>query len=283
MQRSTDRILTTHVGSLPRPPDLIATYQANAPESALELRLASAVQEVVKEQVDTGIDVINDGEFGKATRAAVDYGAWWSYIYERLAGFEIREGGTYGQTFGPASSKDRADFREFYASGQPYAGGGAGTGQQATAVSRLARMVCSGPVRYTGHASLQRDIQNLKAALKADDSREVFMTAVSPATLQILPNEHYANQEEYTWALAETIREEYRAIVEAGFVLQVDDPALVDLYDWWFSLKNDFAGDRKWAEFQVEAVNHALAGIPRGTRSVPHLLGELARSAQHRR
>jgi 5-methyltetrahydropteroyltriglutamate--homocysteine methyltransferase len=220
------------------------------------------VQEVVKEQVDTGIDVINDGEFGKATRAAIDYGAWWSYIYERLAGFEVREGGTHGQTFGPASSKDRADFREFYASGQPYAGGGAGTGQQATAVSRLARMVCSGPVRYTGHASLQRDIQNLKAALKADDSHEVFMTAVSPATLQILPNEHYANQEEYTWALAETIREEYRAIVEAGFVLQVDDPALVDLYDWWFSLNNDFAGYRKWAEFQVEAVNHALAGIP---------------------
>jgi methionine synthase II (cobalamin-independent) len=112
MQRSTDRILTTHVGSLPRPPELIALYQDNAPASTLEPSLARAVHGVVSEQVDAGIDIINDGEFGKATRAAVDYGAWWSYIYERLGGFEIRPGRVYGQTFGPTSSKDRAQFTE---------------------------------------------------------------------------------------------------------------------------------------------------------------------------
>src|SRR5688500_1269941 len=114
MQRSADRILTTHVGSLPRPAELIALHQANAPAAALEPQLATAVRDVVQAQREAGIDIINDGEFGKATRAAVDYAAWWSYIYERLAGFEIRPGRVYGQTFGPMSSKDRAQFRDFY-------------------------------------------------------------------------------------------------------------------------------------------------------------------------
>jgi 5-methyltetrahydropteroyltriglutamate--homocysteine methyltransferase len=88
------------------------------------------------------------------------------------------------------------------------------------------------------------------------------MTAVSPATLQILPNAYYKSSEDYTWALAEAIRDEYRAIVDAGFILQIDDPALVDIYDWWFSMNDDIAGYRKWATFQVEALNHALQGIP---------------------
>ena len=106
------------------------------------------------------------------------------------------------------------------------------------------------------------------------------MTAVSPATLQILPNEHYKNREDYTWALAEAIHEEYKAITDAGFILQIDDPALVDIYDWWFSLNDDMAGYRRWAEFQVEAVNHALARNPGRPRPLPHLLGQLARAAQ---
>jgi 5-methyltetrahydropteroyltriglutamate--homocysteine methyltransferase len=161
------------------------------------------------------------------------------------------------------SSKDRADFKEFYDTGAPMSGGStAAGGQQATAGTRLAQLACTGPVRYTGHALIQRDIDNFKHALEAERAEEAFMTAVSPATLQILPNEHYGSQEDYTWALAEAIREEYRAIVDAGFVLQVDDPALVDLYDWWYSAQADLAGYRKWAEFQVEAVNHALEGIP---------------------
>ena len=118
------------------------------------------------------------------------------------------------------------------------------------------------PRQYFGHARLRRDIDNLKAALAAAHVEEGFIPAVSPATLQIIPNEHYKSREDYTWALAEAIREEYKAIVDAGIILQVDDPALVDIYDWWFSRDGDTAGYRKWAEFQIEAVNHALEGIP---------------------
>jgi 5-methyltetrahydropteroyltriglutamate--homocysteine methyltransferase len=265
MEHNTDRILTTHAGSLPRPSDLIAQHQANAPSSTVEPRLESAVGEVVNQQIACGIDAVNDGEYGKAMRAAVDYGAWWSYIYERLAGFELRADSASGQNFGPISSKDRAEFREFYATGQANSGGTGGTATsnpQATAVSRLAGMVCTGPVRYTGKPLIERDIRNLQEALAGSGVREAFMTAVSPATLQILPNAHYANQEDYTWALADAVREEYRAIVDAGFLLQIDDPTLVGMYDWWFSLNDDLAGYREWAAFQVEAVNHALESIP---------------------
>src|SRR5262245_30022388 len=259
MKRSVDRILTTHVGSLPRPNDLIELYRDDAPDEKLLPRLKSAIAEVVTHQVDCGVDIVNDGEFGKAMRRAVDYGAWWSYVYDRLAGFELRqavaEKGRGAWTFG---SKERKEFAEFYRED-----GGMGTaGQAGSSSARMYGLTCTGPVKYTGHAAIARDIQGLKAALGDARVEEAFMTAVSPATLQILPNEYYKNQQDYTWALAEAIREEYKAIVDAGFIVQIDDPALVDIYDWWFSLKGDMAGYRKWAEFQVEAVNHALQGIP---------------------
>ena len=119
------------------------------------------------------------------------------------------------------------------------------------------------PVRAPAAAELAlREAQNLASALAGAGVQEAFMTAVSPATLQILPNEYYKTREDYTWALAEAIREEYKAIVDAGFILQIDDPALVDIYDWWFSLHDDIDRYRKWAAFQVEAVNHALEGVP---------------------
>ena len=262
MKRSTDRILTTHAGSLPRPADLIDLYRDDAPDDDLLPRLRSAVGEVVQQQRDAGVDVVNDGEFGKARRAAVDYGAWWSYVYARLEGFEVRDDDPAARGYGPHSSKDRRVFKEFYDSGAPMSGGQSGGGTQNTATARLAQLVCTGPVKYTGHALVQRDIDNLKAALNGTSVEEAFLPAVSPATLQIISNAHYASNEDYTWALAEAIREEYQAIVDAGFVLQIDDPALVDLYDWWFSANDDIAGFRKWAAFQVEAVNHALEGIP---------------------
>jgi 5-methyltetrahydropteroyltriglutamate--homocysteine methyltransferase len=117
-------------------------------------------------------------------------------------------------------------------------------------------------VKYVGHAAIKRDIDNLAAVVRATQVEEAFMTSVSPATLQILPNAYYNGPEDYTMALAEAIREEYKAIVDAGFILQIDDPALVDIYDWWYSMNDDVAGYRKWAAFQVEAVNQALRGIP---------------------
>ena len=256
MKRSVNRILTTHAGSLSRPNDLIDLYRENAPAGTLEPRLKSAVAEIVRQQADVRIDVVNDGEFGKATRAAVDYGAWWSYIYERMEGFEVREGRAMGQGFGPMHSKDRADFREFYDTGMAMAGGGSSGSQQASATARLAQLTCTRPVQYTGEALIKRDIENFKAALSGVQVEEAFMPAVSPATLQILPNAHYQSQEDYTWALAEALHEEYKAIVDAGFILQIDDPALVDLYDWWFSGRDDLAGYRQWAEFQVQAALH---------------------------
>jgi 5-methyltetrahydropteroyltriglutamate--homocysteine methyltransferase len=258
MKRSVSRILTTHVGSLPRPNDLLELYRDDAPDSTLLPRLQSAIADVVRRQTDYGVDVVNDGEFGKAMRRAVDYGAWWSYVYDRLAGFELRqavaERGRGAWTFG---SKERKEFAEFYAED-----GGMGSAQAGSSSARMYGLTCTGPVKYVGHAAIKRDIDNLKAALAGARTEDAFMTAVSPATLQILPNEHYKNREDYTWALAEAIHEEYEAIVDAGFIVQIDDPALVDIYDWWFSLNGDMAGYRKWAAFQVEAVNHALEGIP---------------------
>jgi 5-methyltetrahydropteroyltriglutamate--homocysteine methyltransferase len=268
VKRSTDRILTTHVGSLPRPKDLVELYRENAPDSKLLPRLRSAVAEALQQQARCGIDIVNDGEFGKAMRRSVDFGAWWSYIYDRIAGFELREEeakkGRAAWTFG---SKERKEFAEFYAeeasaAAQSSAGSQACAAQAATSTARLYGLTCTAPVKYTGQTAIQRDIQNLKSALTDGRVEEAFMTAVSPPTLQILPNTYYKNREEYTWALAETIRKEYKAIVDAGFILQIDDPALVDIYDWWFSVDENLAGYRKWAEFQVEAVNHALEGIP---------------------
>jgi 5-methyltetrahydropteroyltriglutamate--homocysteine methyltransferase len=258
MKRSTDRILTTHVGSLPRPADLMELYAQDAPDETLLPRVTSAVRDVVKQQTECGIDTVNDGEFGKAMRSSADTGAWWSYVYSRLGGFEMRQAvlakGRAAWTFG---SKERQEFAEFYAD---Y---GAGMGSPTrTSSNQMLGLVCTGPVKYTGHELIKRDTQTLKLALAGSPAAEAFMTAVSPATLQILPNEHYASQEEYTWALADVIREEYEAIVDAGFILQIDDPAIVDLYDWWFSLKNDMAGYRTWAASQVEALNHALRNIP---------------------
>jgi 5-methyltetrahydropteroyltriglutamate--homocysteine methyltransferase len=263
VKRSVERILTTHVGSLPRPDDLVALYRENAPDSKLLPRLKSAIADVVRQQTAAGIDVVNDGEFGKAMRRSMDFGAWWSYVYDRLAGFDLREEqakkGRAAWTFG---SKERKEFAEFYSAEASAAQAAASAQQSGTSTAGLYGLICTAPVKYTGHAAIRRDIENLAAAIGKERVEDVFMTAVSPATLQILPNEYYKSPEDYTWALAEAIREEYKAIVDAGFILQIDDPALVDIYDWWFSLKGDLAGYRKWAAFQVEAVNHALEGIP---------------------
>jgi 5-methyltetrahydropteroyltriglutamate--homocysteine methyltransferase len=261
MKRSTQRILTTHVGSLPRPDDLMALYAANAPNDKLEPRLHAAVGDIVRRQAQCGIDVVNDGEYGKAMRSSMDFGAWWSYVYPRLQGFELREDhakqGRAAWTFG---SKERKDFAEFYAAEASAAASAAR--QSGSSSAQLYGLTCTGPVKYVGHGAIKRDIDNLTAAIDNARVEETFMTAVSPATLQILPNAFYKSAEDYTFALADAIREEYKAIVNAGFILQIDDPALVDIYDWWYSMKDDLAGYRKWAAFQVEAVNHALRGIP---------------------
>jgi 5-methyltetrahydropteroyltriglutamate--homocysteine methyltransferase len=261
VKRSDQRIITSHVGSLPRPDDLMALYAADAPEEKLKPRLHAAVGDIVRQQALSGIDVVNDGEYGKAMRSSMDFGAWWSYVYPRLEGFELRqeqaEKGRAAWTYG---SKERKDFAEFYAAEASAAASAAR--QTGSSTATLYGLTCTAPVKYVGQAAIKRDIENLAAAVRTTAVEDAFLTSVSPATLQILPNTYYKDAEHYTWALAEAIREEYKAIVDAGFILQIDDPALVDIYDWWFSMNDDIAGYRKWAALQVEALNHALQGIP---------------------
>jgi 5-methyltetrahydropteroyltriglutamate--homocysteine methyltransferase len=253
MKQSTNRILTTHVGSLPRPTDLIEMYREQAPTEKLEARLTSAVAEVVRRQMEAGIDVVNDGEFGKPVSEEVDYGAWATYIYQRLGGYEARE---WPPEFNAVrsimgSSKDRADFAEFYQSGE--------TGIP-TAARRIPFPVNVGPIRYTGQKLIQRDIQNLKAALTGNQAEDAFITAAVTGVTML--GEYYKHPEEQAAAVAEAMREEYKAITDAGINVQLDDPILVNVYEWQFSMSGDMAAFRKWAESHVEMVNHALQGIP---------------------
>jgi 5-methyltetrahydropteroyltriglutamate--homocysteine methyltransferase len=251
MRRSTDRILTTHVGSLSRPQSLIALYADDVPLEQLNPHLRAAVKDVVKAQVDVGVDIVNDGEFGKPSRASVDYGAFWSYVYPRLTGYEMKELMGYG----PIASMDRASFREFYESGEIPRG-------MMTTRGSISQPVCTGPIKYVGHELIARDIDNLKSALEAAGVSEGFMPAVSPGQMQIRGNEYYRTTEEYVQALADAMREEYKAIIDAGLVVQIDDPAVVQLYDWWYSEDADLQSYRAKAEFIVEALNYALRDFP---------------------
>lgn len=252
MKRSTDRILTTHVGSLPRPADLMAMYRDQAPAGKVEARLTGAVEEVVRRQVEAGVDVVNDGEYGKPMSEEVDYGAWAFYIYQRLSGFEFREppAGQSNIRRIMQGSKDRADFAEFYETGE-------------AGVRPGARLVPAnvGPIHYTGHALIQRDIQNLKAALAGKPVEEAFLTA---AVTGVTGREggYYERPEDQAAAVAEAMREEYKAITDTGLNVQLDDPIIVNVYEWQFSMSGDKTAFRKWAEAHIELVNHALAGIP---------------------
>jgi len=254
--KSADRIFTTHVGSLPRPTDLIQLYREQVPSEALESHLASAVREVVRQQVDCGIDIVNDGEFGKPMTDEVDYGAWATYIFQRLSGFEMRD---LPRDFSAiksimGSSKDRVDFADYYQTPEAYAGPS----------SRPLRFPMNvGAIKYNGHEIIQRDISNLKTALVQVQRKpeDAFMTAIVTG-VTVVPGEYYKTTDEQAAAVADAMREEYKAIIDAGFMLQVDDPILVNVYEWRYSMSGDMAAFRKWAESHIELVNHALAGIP---------------------
>ena len=256
MKRSIDRILTTHVGSLPRPDDLLGLYRSEAPPEKLAPRLRSAVAEVVRRQADVGLDVVNDGEFGKPMSQEIDYGAWATYAFGRLSGFELRawQPGTnaFAQVMG--GSKDRADFPSFYASGE--------IGIPRPNPDEVFRFpVNVGPIAYTGQALVRRDIENLKAALGGVRAEEAFMTAVA-TRVQIGASEYYKSADEQAAAVANAMREEYKAITDAGLNVQIDDPIIVNVYEWQYSKSGDLARFRTWAESHIELINHALEGIP---------------------
>lgn len=247
MQRSTDRILTTHVGSLIRPPELQDFLRAKQKgtgfdEAAYDRCLVDSVAAVVRHQSDVGIDVVSDGEFGKAI-------SWSQYVLERLSGFERRPFKAGANTF--QRGADREKFAEFYAEMDAREG-----------VATSLDSVCVGPISYTGQAELQRDIDNFKTALKGTKATEAFMPVAAPAS--VIPdrkNEYYKTEDELLEAIANAMRAEYRMIIDAGFLVQLDDARNAVTYDRMVP-PGSFADYRHWLERQVEVINHAIEGLP---------------------
>ena len=247
MKRSTDRILTTHVGSLIRPQalqDILRAKQAGQPydQAAYEKCLKQSIDDVVSRQADIGVDVVSDGEFGKAI-------SWNQYVVERLSGFELRAIPAGYRPGVPGA--DRTRFKEFYAEldvREPMAN---------------AKMVaCVGPVKYIGQDILRRDIDNFKAALKGAKVEEAFMPVVAPSS--VLPDrkdEYYKGEAEWLDAVTAAMRTEYRTIVDAGFILQIDDARAATAYDRMVP-PGTFEEYRRWLAKFVESLNRALEGIP---------------------
>ena len=237
MKRSSERILTTHTGSLPRPADLAVMLEAldsgTPPEAlAFETRVRRAVAEIVRRQVDAGIDVVSDGEQGKV--------GYSTYVRHRLTGF--------GGQSGAAKRADWADFPEAAA--------------RAERRSLVSRPACNGPIDWKDRTAVQKDVENLRLALKEAQPTEAFMTAASPGVIaHFLKNEHYPSREAYLARLADVMKDEYDAIHRAGFVLQIDCPDLAMGRHLAFpDLSN--AEFLKIAAANVEALNHALRDIP---------------------
>ena len=283
MERSDARILTTHAGALPRPDDLLAlnaeraesfqrTPDATGSATAHRQLLRGAVQEVVNRQTQLGIDVVNDGEFGKTMRTRLDYGAWISYVIERFTGFEDADESGRGRpsdrpfndaTITPGSFQNRRDrqaFPDVYADidREMFAGGPRPMGRPIV-----------GKVTYRGHDALQADIENLRAALDSSDvlsafrrtTGDAFMTSPAPGTFGRDQNRYYKTQEEFLFAIADALRVEYAAITDAGFILQIDDPGMAENWDA-MDPSVTLEEYRAYARLCIDALNHALTGIP---------------------
>jgi 5-methyltetrahydropteroyltriglutamate--homocysteine methyltransferase len=243
------RILTTHVGSLIRPPNLQEFLKAQRDgepydRAAFDACLHEAVADVVHKQAEIGLDVINDGEYGKTI-------SWSRYVLERMSGFEQRDRPARAGMPAAVAGRDRREFAEFYADYDRHQGFTGMTGWALT-----------GPIRYTGKAALARDIANFKTAAGAAKTAGLFMAAVAPAS--VAPDrtdEYYKSDEEYVFAVADALHEEYKAIIDAGLILQVDDAYLALTYEVMVPPKT-LKDYRKWATLRIEALNHALRGLP---------------------
>lgn len=259
MKRSEHRILTTHVGSLVRPKELrelAPTEQDPGDLAGYNSTLAQATKDVVRKQAEVGIDIISDGEYGKSS--------WANYILKRISGFEIRP-----DQLRPVIwlGRDRERFAESIF--QEFPRLAAGTVTEA----------CVGPIKYQDHAPIDRALQNFKAALQGVPVEEAFLTAVAPAsTAYDGVNEYYPSEHDYVYAIADALRDEYRAIYDSGLLLQVDDAVLANMYD--HLVQQSPQKYREWANLRVEALNHALSGIPEdriryhvcfGSWHVPHV------------
>jgi 5-methyltetrahydropteroyltriglutamate--homocysteine methyltransferase len=247
MRHSNDRILTTHVGSLPAPRDL---WSLNGVETS---RLREATREVVQLQRANGVDIVNEGEVTKG-------GSWVVFVNERLTGFEPRPPGASFSLL--KDSADWVDFGDFYKAALE---GGTLFEQTRAApevTHRLFDWACTGPITYCGQAALQREIDCLKAALGDAPPGDAFLTSTAPASLEPgRENLYYKSQEEFVFALAEAMRLEYQTIAKSGLLLQVDDAWLAALWDR-IGVKMGLAAYKRYCAVRVEALNHALKGIP---------------------
>ncbi len=246
MKRSTERILVTHAGSLARPKDLMEMLLARNDgkpydREALPERLRSAVAEVAQKQIECGVDIVNDGELGKSNFSR--------YARERLSGFVERPA---GPDFKPTSifGRDMIEFPDYFNRGGR------------TSIGHHSRVFyCAEPLKYVGHDEVKADIENLKAALHGKQFEEAFLPAIAPGTMEHwMKNEYYPTEEAYLFAIADAMHEEYKAIVNAGFVLQIDDPDLADA--WQMFPQMSVADYRKYQEMRIDALNHGLRDLP---------------------
>ncbi|HKC98544.1 MAG TPA: cobalamin-independent methionine synthase II family protein [Methylomirabilota bacterium] len=268
MKHTADRILTSHAGSLPRPEDLIDANRAResgmtTDERRFQDQLRASVAEVVRLQKQAGIAVPGDGEFGKSMGHKVNYRAWWSYSFQRLGGLELGAAGLYdmpAQRSRPgevvltsfADRRDRLKFAAAYADPDS----GITTGPRAALWP-----VCVSKLTYAGHAAIQSDIANFKAALQAAGVEEGFMTSIAPGSASRIANRYYKTDEEFLYACADAMHEEYKAIVDAGLILQLDDPAIAENWDM-VNPEPSVADYKKFSMVRVEALNHAIKGLP---------------------
>jgi 5-methyltetrahydropteroyltriglutamate--homocysteine methyltransferase len=250
MKRSTDRILTTHAGSLPRPEGLLEMVTAKSRGQAVDAedlnrRLRRDIAEVVQQQMTSGIDIVNDGELSKTS--------FTDYVRDRLGGLDPRPAEAYASAI---SGRDMQEFPEYFDpnTGFPHT-------RRAGRYTGRMRVACTGPLTYTGRAAVQADIANFKAALQGVQVEEPYLPAIAPGTIEHwLKNEYYPNDEAFLFAIADAMHEEYKAIVDAGFLLQIDDPDLPDA--WQIQSHMSVPEYRQFAELRVDALNHALRDIP---------------------
>ena len=269
MRRSSERILTTHTGSLPRPAELIEFNRAHlvgesTDEAAFDARLAGGVKEVVRRQRDLGIDVPNDGEYGHTMGNKVDYGAWWTYVIPRLGGLEVADAPQPHEMQPRLSEPGKIvlstlpDRRDWHMFAEAYTDPDSGI---TIGHSPVRFPVCRGPLTYTGQEAVARDIANVKAAMAEAGVEEGYLNSVAPGSCSRFANEYYGSDEEFLWACADAMREEYKSIVDSGLILQLDDPCIAENWDQ-INPEPSVADYRQFTMVRVEALNHAIRDLP---------------------
>jgi len=264
MRRSTDHILTTHGGNLPRPADLDALLvDADANQAEIAVRLPKAVREVVEKQIECGVDIINDGEYVKAA----NMGSYTSYIQQRVTGWESlpRDPAAPSKRAGPGE-RDRRDFPGFYESGLWFAGAGGpirpGFMTPGNVPKRPAtEKVCTSALTYVGQAEIAKDIDALKKGLEGKSDVDGFIAALGPLSAGAgARNAFYRDERDYMMAVGAAMREEYKAITDAGLIVQIDEPEFAT--SWMFYPDWSVDQYRDYLEFAVEVINHAVEGLP---------------------